>query len=73
MDELVYVERKGAVLNHPALPCLAAQHAVNLAGGCPFACRYCYAQSFRGNPGPGKVVFYRNSFELLRRELATLF
>ncbi len=69
MATVTEVFRKTNVLRHPALPCLSRHYTINLTAGCPFECRYCYAQSFRHNPGPGKVRFYANSLDLLRREL----
>jgi len=63
------IERKTPVLTRPTLPCLSHCHAINLLAGCPFECRYCYAQSFRSNPGPGTVLFYSNTFDRLRQEL----
>jgi DNA repair photolyase len=69
MFKLIEVARKSSVLNHPSLPCISNQYTINLAAGCAFGCRYCYAQSFRNNPGPGKVLFYANTLEILTREL----
>jgi DNA repair photolyase len=69
MAEVIDVERKSSVLMHPALPCLSQYHTINLTAGCPYECRYCYAQSFRSYPGRGKVHFYANTLDLLRREL----
>lgn len=69
MAELIRVERKGDVLGRPALPCLAPYHTINLTAGCPYECRYCYAQSFRSYPGRGKVKFYANTLESLARSL----
>lgn len=69
MAVILNVTRKSPVLKRPALPCLSHYHTVNLLAGCPYECRYCYAQSFRSNPGKGKVHFYHNTFDLLRREL----
>lgn len=69
MAGIIIGERKPPVLKHPSLPCLSRYHTINLTAGCPYGCRYCYAQAFRSNPGRGKVVFYANTFELLRREL----
>lgn len=69
MAELIRVERKGDVLGRPALPCLAPYHTVNLTAGCPYECRYCYAQSFRSYPGRGKVKFYANTLESLAKSL----
>lgn len=69
MAEIIEVERKSNVLSHPTLPCLSDHYTINLMAGCPFECRYCYAQSFRSHPGRGKVLFYANTLDLLRREL----
>lgn len=69
MADLIFSDRKGAVLTHPAIPCLEPFHTINLTAGCPFSCRYCYAQSFRNYPGKGKVVFYANTFQALVEQL----
>ena len=69
MAEIVRVERKSDVLKRPALPCLSRFHTINLTAGCPYECRYCYARSFRSNPGKGKVLFYSNTLDLLSRQL----
>ena len=53
MAQVTDVERKSDVLKRPSLPCLSEYHTINLAAGCPYKCRYCYAQSFRSNPGQG--------------------
>lgn len=70
MVPITEVERRSAVLKRPSLPCLARHYTINLAAGCPNRCRYCYAQSFVHHPGWGRVLFYANSLELLRAELA---
>ena len=70
MARLVEVERKSDVLKHPSLPCLSPYHTMNLTAGCPYECRYCYAQSFRSHPGSGKVIFYSNTLQRLSAELA---
>jgi DNA repair photolyase len=69
MAEIIEIERKSNVLKRPSLPCLSTFHTINLMAGCPYECRYCYAQSFRSHPGRGKVIFYANTLELLSREL----
>ena len=70
MVRLVEVERKSDVLKHPSLPCLSKYHTINLTAGCPYECRYCYAQSFRSYPGLGTVKFYVNTLRRLTCELA---
>jgi len=69
MAEIVEVNRESTVLKRPTLPCLSRYHTINLTAGCLFGCRYCYAQSFRSYPGRGKVLFYADTYELLRTEL----
>ncbi|MCE5250254.1 radical SAM protein [bacterium] len=69
MARIIEVCRKAEVLKHPSLPCLSHFHTINLLAGCPYECRYCYARSYRSNPGNGKVLFYCNTFDLLRYEL----
>jgi len=69
MAQIIDVERKANVLTRPAQSCHSLYHAINLAAGCPYECRYCYAQNFRSYPGRGKVLFYANSLEALHREL----
>jgi len=69
MFQLIDSERKPNILSKPTLPCLMDYHAINLTSGCPFECRYCYAQGYSKNPGKNKIIFYANSFEKLRAEL----
>lgn len=69
MAEIREVMRKSNVLKQPSLPCLSRHHTINLLAGCPYECRYCYAQSFHSNPGNGNVVFYANTLDMLRQEL----
>jgi len=69
MAQLINVERKSDPLTRPALACLSHYHTINLTAGCPYECRYCYARSFRSNPGAGKVHFYANTLELLKKQL----
>jgi DNA repair photolyase len=68
--QIEQVRRRAAVLTHPSLPCLERHYTINLTAGCPNRCRYCYAQSFAHHPDWGRVLFYANSLELLRAELA---
>lgn len=57
------------MLRHPMLPCLSRYHTINLFSGCPNACWYCYAQSFESHPGWGRVIYYDNTLDSLRKEL----
>ncbi len=70
MVQIEEVQRRSNVLGHPSLPCLRRHYTVNLTAGCPNRCRYCYAQSMAHHPGWGRLMFYANSLDLLRRELA---
>jgi len=72
MFELVETVRKTAVLKHPTLPCLGKHYTINLLSGCPYECRYCYTQSYTSHPGWGKVMFYANTLESLKRELGRM-
>lgn len=69
MVKIIEVERKSDILTRPKLPCLSRYHAINLTAGCPYECRYCYARSFRSNPGAGVIHFYANSLRLLQEKL----
>jgi len=69
MAQVIEVQRKSSVLKRPSLPCLSAHYTINLMAGCPYECRYCYAQSFQSHPGLGVVRFYANTYEKLRGEL----
>ncbi len=63
------IERKGSILTRPSLPCLSDYATINLAAGCPYGCRYCYAQSFHNYPGRQTVKVYANTLSKLRQEL----
>ena len=69
MFQLTASNRKSGILTKPTLPCLKDYHAINLTSGCPFECRYCYAQGYSKNPGKGNITYYSNSYEKLREEL----
>jgi len=69
MFEVVQQERKSAVLTPSELPCLGSIPTVNLTSGCAHGCLYCYARSYSGHPGEGRIVVYSNTLEKLRREL----
>ncbi|MCC6156899.1 MAG: radical SAM protein [Deltaproteobacteria bacterium] len=58
------------ILARPSLPCLSDAYVINLTAGCPLRCRYCYAQSYRNNPGDGRISFYAGSAKRLEAELA---
>ncbi|MCX7766951.1 MAG: radical SAM protein [Candidatus Sumerlaeia bacterium] len=62
-------QRRGAILTHPMLPCLAPYHTLNLTAGCPNKCFYCYAQSYDFVPNWGTVTFFDNTFQRLQEEL----
>ncbi|MFA5864495.1 MAG: radical SAM protein [Phycisphaerae bacterium] len=72
MFELIETIRKTNVLRHPALPCLGRHYTINLLSGCPYECRYCYTQSFASHPGWGKIVFYYNTFDSLKKEIGRM-
>jgi DNA repair photolyase len=43
---------------------------INLTAGCAVGCVYCYTVGYSSHPGEGKVAFYGNTLEKLKRELA---
>jgi DNA repair photolyase len=69
MPEVIYAERKSAVLTPSSLACLKHTPTVNLTAGCAHECRYCYARGYQTHPGEGKVRFYTNTLTKLREEL----
>jgi len=69
MFEVVQQERKSAVLSPSELPCLGSIPTVNLTSGCAHGCLYCYARSYSGHPGEGRIVVYSNTVDKFRREL----
>jgi len=69
MVEVLFEERKSAVLTPSSLACLAHMPTVNLTAGCAHQCRYCYTCDYKSHPGEGKVRFYTNTLKKLREEL----
>ena len=63
------IDRRSSVLSPSDLACLSGMPTINLTAGCAHGCTYCYIQGYRNYPGPRKVVIYRNTAELLKREL----
>jgi DNA repair photolyase len=68
--EIIREERKSPILARPTLPCLSDAYTINLTAGCPFQCRYCYAQGYSNHPGEGRIKFYAGSAQRLAAELA---
>ena len=69
MAELIWTDRKSSVLSRPSLPCISEHYTINLTAGCISGCKYCYARGFRRGLPEGKVIFYRNSYEMLTKEI----
>ncbi len=69
MVEVVRRRRRSAVLTPSRLPCLGNICTLNITQGCALGCRYCYIQGYSDYPGPGKVILYENTAELLASEL----
>jgi len=69
MPNILPTSRRSPVLSRPALACLADGCAVNLLAGCPFGCRYCYAQGYSSRPQHDGIAFYANAAELLDDQL----
>ena len=69
MVEVVRRRRRSAVLTPSRIPCLGKICTINITQGCAIGCGYCYIQGYSDYPGPGKVILYENTAELLASEL----
>ncbi len=69
MVEVVRRRRRSAVLTPSRIPCLGKICTINITQGCALECGYCYIQGYSDYPGPGKVILYENTAELLASEL----
>ena len=69
MVEVIPVQRKSRVLSQSSLACLSDIPTINLTAGCGHACRYCYTRGYSSYPGEGKIAFYENTLEELKKEL----
>jgi len=67
--EVVFADRKAAVLAPSILKCLSGLPTINLTSGCSHRCLYCYARGYSQFPGENRVVLYANTFDKLRKEL----
>ena len=68
--EIIYQERKSAVLTPSRLRCLQDIPTINLTCGCALGCTYCYIQGYSNYPGPDRIILYSNLADKLRQELA---
>jgi DNA repair photolyase len=68
MNQVLYAERKAALLSPSQLACLSHMPTINLTAGCVHGCLYCYAQSYSQYPGHGRITLYANTLEKLRTE-----
>ena len=64
------IDRRGAVLTHSGLACLAGVPTVNVSSGCAHGCVYCYGRGYSQYPGEAVVLVYRDTAERIERELA---
>lgn len=62
--------RRSPILTPSSLACLSALPTINLTAGCAHDCAYCYIQGYSAYPGKSTVVFYDNTIEKLKAELA---
>lgn len=67
--QVMYAERKSAVLTPSCLACLSHSPTINLTAGCAHACIYCYTRGYSQHPGEGRITLYSNTLEKVRREL----
>jgi DNA repair photolyase len=56
-------------LTPSSLPCLRGLPTINITEGCSHGCTYCYTQGYTNYPGPGRVVLFENTAELVQDEL----
>lgn len=70
MVTVIRTERRSAVLTPSSLACLSRMPTINLTSGCAHGCLYCYTRGYSTHPGEDKVVFYGNTLEKLKSELA---
>lgn len=71
MLTLVGVDRKSDIFTPSSLVCIKDMPAINLTSGCAHGCVYCYARGYSTYPGDNRMIFYKNTLEKLRKELAT--
>ena len=62
--------RRGPILTPSSLPCLSDIPTINITEGCAHECLYCYTRGYSNYPGPGRVVLFENTVELVQAELA---
>lgn len=62
--------RKSPVLTPSSIPCLRRLPTINITQGCMLGCTYCYIKGYHDYPGPGRIVLYDNTAELVRKELS---
>jgi DNA repair photolyase len=70
MVTVIQTDRRSAVLTSSSLACLSHMPTINLTSGCAHGCVYCYTRGYSNHPGEDKVVFYRNTLDKLKEELA---
>lgn len=70
MVTVIRTKRKSSVLTSSSLACLTRIPAVNLTSGCAHNCIYCYACGYSIFPGEDRIVFYENTLDKLKKELA---
>ena len=63
------VDRKSKALTPSSLRCLSYLPTVNLTMGCVHDCIYCYIRGYSQYPGQSTVRVYRNTAQLIAREL----
>tara|TARA_Y100000589_G_scaffold49896_1_gene41546 strand:+ start:672 stop:1628 length:957 start_codon:yes stop_codon:yes gene_type:complete len=62
-------DRKSKALTPSSLRCLSYLPTVNLTTGCVHDCIYCYIRGYSQYPGQSAVRVYRNTAQLIAREL----
>lgn len=68
MVEVIPIQRRTNVLKPSRIQCLVQCPTINLTAGCAHQCVYCYARGYKSYPGEGRVLWYENTLDKLKRE-----
>ncbi len=69
MVKVTLLARKSNALTPSSLRCLSHLPTINMTAGCVHGCAYCYIRGYSQYPGDDAVAVYRNTAELVERDL----
>ncbi len=69
MVKVTLLDRKSNALTPSSLRCLSHLPTINMTAGCVHGCAYCYIRGYSQYPGDDAVAVYRNTAELVEKEL----